>query len=99
MKNVVTTDSIDNGQNVIGVDSIADAQNVFSEHSMSDVQNIVRNISVLLAIYAGNSPVTGEFPAQRSVTRSFDVIFDLHRNKRLTKQWRGWWFETPSRPL
>ena len=29
--------------------------------------------SALLALYAGNSPVIGEFPAQRSVTRSFDV--------------------------
>ena len=27
----------------------------------------------LLSICAGNSPVTGEFPAQRPVTRSFDV--------------------------
>ena len=26
-------------------------------------------------------PVTGEFPAQRSVTRSFDVFFDLRLNK------------------
>ena len=50
-------------------------------------------------ICAGNSPVTGEFPAQRPVTRSFDVFFDLHLNKRLNKQWWGWWFETPSRPL
>ena len=41
----------------------------------------------------------GEFPAQRPVTRSFDVFFDLHPNKRLSKQWWGWWFETPSRPL
>ena len=31
----------------------------------------------LLTIYAGNSPVTGEFQAKRSVTRSFDVFFDL----------------------
>ena len=35
--------------------------------------------SALLAICAGNSPVPGEFPAQRPVTRSFDVFFDLHR--------------------
>ena len=28
--------------------------------------------SALLALCAGNSPVTGEFPAQRPVTRSFD---------------------------
>ena len=31
----------------------------------------------LLAICAGNSLVTGEFPAQRPVARSFDVFFDL----------------------
>ena len=52
-----------------------------------------------LAICAGNSPVPGEFPAQRPVTRSFDVFFDLHLNKPLSKQWRGWWFETLSCPL
>ena len=28
----------------------------------------------------------GEFPAQKPVTRSFDVFFDLCRNKRLSKQ-------------
>ena len=57
------------------------------------------NISALLAICAGNSPVPGEFPTQRPVTRSFDVYFDLRPNKRLSKQSWGWWFETPSRPL
>ena len=41
--------------------------------------------SVLLAICAGNSPVPGEFPAQRPVTRSFGVFFDLRLNKRLSK--------------
>ena len=43
--------------------------------------------------------VPGEFPAQSPVARSFDVFFDLYPNKRLSKQWWGWWFETPSRPL
>ena len=38
-----------------------------------------------------------EFPAQRPVTRSFDVYFDMQPNKRLSKQSWGWWFETPSR--
>ena len=47
----------------------------------------------------GISPVSGEFHAQRPVTRSFDVFFDLCPNKRLTKQSWGWWFETPSGPL
>ena len=55
--------------------------------------------SALLAICAGNSPVPGEFPAQRPVTRSFDVFFDLHPNKPLSKQWWGWWFETLLRSL
>ena len=43
--------------------------------------------------------VNGAFPAQRPVTRSFDVFFDLRLNKRLSKQSLGWWFETPSCPL
>ena len=37
----------------------------------------METFSALLAIYAGNSPVAGEFPAQKPVTRSFDVFFDL----------------------
>ena len=41
----------------------------------------------------------GEFPAQRPVTRGFDVFFDLLPDKRLSKQWWGWWFETPSHSL
>ena len=41
----------------------------------------METFSALLAICAGNSAVTGEFPAQRTVTRSFDVFFDLHLNK------------------
>ena len=52
--------------------------------------------SVLLAICAGNSSLTGDFPSQRPVTRSFDIFFDLSMNKRLSKQLWGWWFETPS---
>ena len=55
--------------------------------------------SALLAFCAGNSRVAGEFLTQRPVTRSFDVFFDLCQNKRLSKQWWGWWFETPSHPL
>ena len=50
--------------------------------------------SALLALCEGNSPVNGEFPSQRPVMRSFDVFFDLRLNKRLSKQSRGWWFET-----
>ena len=46
-----------------------------------------------------NPPVTGEFTAQRPVTRRFDVFFYLHLNKRLSKQSRGWLFEKPLRPL
>ena len=52
----------------------------------------METFSALLAICAGNSPVSGEFPAQRPVTRNFDVFFDLCLNKPLSKQWWGWWF-------
>ena len=37
--------------------------------------------------------------AQRPLTRSFDVFFDLRPNKRLSKQSLRWWFETPSGSL
>ena len=47
-----------------------------------------------MAICAGNSPVPGEFPAQKPVTRSFDVFFDLRLNKRLSKRSWDWWFQT-----
>ena len=33
------------------------------------------------------------------LTRSLDVISDLHLNKRLSKQSWGWWFEMPMRSL
>ena len=53
----------------------------------------METFSALLALCAGNSPV------QRPVARSFDVFFYLRLIKPLGKQSRGWWFETPSRPL
>ena len=59
----------------------------------------METFSALLALCAGNSLVTGEFSAQRPVTRSFDVSFDVRLNKRLSKQSWGWWFETSSRSL
>ena len=68
-------------------------------HSQSWWRHQMETFSALLAICAGNSPVPGEFPAQRTVTRSFDVFFELHPNKRLSKQRWGWWFETPLCPL
>ena len=49
--------------------------------------------------WPGNSPVTGELPLQRPVTRNFDVFFDLCLSKRLNKQSWDWWFETPARSL
>ena len=56
----------------------------------------METFAALLAFCAGNSPVTGEFPAQKPVTRIFNVFFDLRLNKRLSKQSWGWWFETLS---
>ena len=50
----------------------------------------METFSALLAICAGNSPVTCEFPPQRPVTWSFDIFFDLRLLKRLSKQMQGW---------
>ena len=59
----------------------------------------IETFSALLALCAGISPVTGEFPSQRPVTWNFGVFFDLRLNKRLSKQSWGWWLETTSRSL
>ena len=83
-----------------------------SKQRISDVYNVTTswrphvmmtslnwNMFRVTGSFCGNSLVTGEFPSQRPVTRSFDVFFDLRLNKRLGKQSRRWWFETPSRSL
>ena len=59
----------------------------------------METFSVSLAICAGNSPASGEFPAQRPVTQGFDVFLDLCLNKQLRKQSRGCSFERLSCPL
>ena len=59
----------------------------------------METFSALLALCGGNPPVTGEFPAPRPVTRSFDVFFDLCLNKLFSKQSWGRRFETPSQSL
>ena len=43
----------------------------------------------------GNQPDTGSFPSQRQMTPSFEVLFDLRLNKRLSKQSRHRLFQTP----
>ena len=54
------------------------------ENSIPWWRHQMETFSALLALCAGNSPDTGEFPSQRPVTRSFDVLFDLRMNKRLS---------------
>ena len=72
---------------------------IMTSDEMSLWRHQIETFSVLLALCAVNSPVPGEFPAQRPVMRSFDAFFDLHPNNRLSKQWWVWWFETLSCPL
>ena len=49
--------------------------------------------------HCGEFTGPGEIPTQRPVTRGFHVFLDLCLNKPLSKQSRGWWFATLSRPL
>ena len=57
--------------------------------------NIFRVTGPLCGEFTG----PGEFPAQRPVTRSFDVFFNLRPNRGLRKHSWGWWFKTPSHSL
>ena len=67
--------------------------------SVSWWRHQMKTFSALLAFCAGNWPVTSEFPSQRPLTRSFVVFFGLCLDKRLSKQSKRRWFETPSRSL
>ena len=69
----------------------------FSSGNMMTSSNGI--ISRFTGYLCGEFTGPGYFPTQRPVTRSFDVFFNLRLNKRLSKQWWGWWFETLSRPL
>ena len=68
-------------------------------HNQRHETSSIRYISALLALCVESPPVTGGFPFQRSVTRSFGIVFDLRLNKWLSKQSRCRWFETPWRSL
>ena len=59
----------------------------------------METFSALLTFCENNPSVAGGFPSQRPMTLSFHVLFDLRLNKRLSKQSRRRWFETPSRSL
>ena len=65
---------------------------IFHPMMTSSNENIFRVTGHLCGEFTG----PGEFPALRPVTRSFEGIFDLRPNKRLSKQPWGWWFDTPS---
>ena len=87
----------------IGINVIYEKKNIIAAHWPFTRRNCwsrtlsctwwhhqMETFSALLALCAGNSPVTGEFSSQRPVTRSFDVFFDLRLNNRLSKQsWSG----------
>ena len=59
----------------------------------------METLFALLAVCEGNAPTTGGFSSQRPVTQSLDFFLDLRMNKRLSKQSRRRWFETPLRSL
>ena len=67
-------------------------QGMYNSHDMMTSSN--GNIFRVTGPLCGEFTSPGEFPAQRPVTRSFDVFFHLRLNKRLSKQPWGWWFET-----
>ena len=80
------------------VDIIIDisiSSTTISDPIHEDISEKKKN-STLLALCEGNPPVTGCFPSQNPVTRSFNVFLDLRQSKRLNKQSRRHGFETPS---
>ena len=60
----------------------------------SSNENIFRVTGSLFGEFTGHRWIS---LTQRPEMRSFGVFFDLRLKKRLKKQPRHWWFETPSR--
>ena len=48
----------------------------------------METFSALLALCAGNSPVFGEYPSQKPVTRSFGVFLNMLLYKHVSEQSR-----------
>ena len=63
------------------------------------LRHLIETFSALLTLCKGKPPVTGGFPLQKPMTRSFDVFFGMGLNKWLSKQSKCRWFETPCRSL
>ena len=62
-----------------------------NEYDITDKDGIMMtssngNLFRVIGDLYGEVTGPGDFPAQRPVTRSFDVFFDLRLNKRLSKQ-------------
>ena len=77
--------SAPNGPHVGPTDLALMASSVSTRHAhITDLANCtwwrhqMEIFSALVAVCSGYSPVAGAFPAHKSVTRSFDVSFDLH---------------------
>ena len=56
-------------------------------------------ITSLMIVYSTVYSVADLRKHQSSASLPFVMGTDLRLNKRLSKQWWGWWFETPSRLL
>ena len=62
-------------------------QSNFAGNNMTRWRNRMETISALLALYAENSPTTGELPSPTPVMRSFGILFELRLNCAWTNDW------------
>ena len=74
-------------------------QQYLSRCHLSWWRHQIEAFSELLALCAGNWPVTGEFPSQRASDAELWCFFDVGHNKQLNQPSSCWWFEAPCRPL
>ena len=88
LSNPPTAEKIHSTNNIICILVVSDAGAILIMMTSSN-GNMFRVTDHLCGEFTGD---------RRPVTRSFDGFFDIRLNKRLSKQWWGWLFETPSRP-
>ena len=96
---IKTSTFIYNGRMYLSKNRHYHNSNFIQYHNSNMMTSWNGNISRVTGHLCGKFTGPGEFPAQKPVTRSFDFLFYLRLNKRLSKQSWCWWFETPSRSL
>ena len=82
-----------------GIGPLCNGDSNTKKHNWFMVTSSNETFFVLLALCAGNSLVTRQFPLTKANDAELWCFFDLRLGKQLSKQSKHWWFEMPLHSL